>query len=179
MSYIESTLTNESIKISESELKLSSKVILILAEPGAGKTALLKNLEIKTNGKFIRAKTFKHASQGLNNRTLLIDGLDEIAKQGGSSIEEIIIKAMELNSDTLVLSCRASEWDKSFNSIFDEYGKKYEEYFLKPFNEEEQNRYFSLKFPNENFSDLKETLNKFELTPLLGYPLFIYVFGLA
>ena len=179
MSYIERTLTNESIKISESELKLSSKVILILAEPGAGKTALLKNLEIKTNGKFIRAKTFKHASQGLNNRTLLIDGLDEIAKQGGSSIEEIIIKAMELNSDTLVLSCRASEWDKSFNSIFDEYGKKYEEYFLKPFNEEEQNRYFSLKFPNENFSDLKETLNKFELTPLLGNPLFIYVFGLA
>jgi hypothetical protein len=178
MHYIDRTLAAGGNELHQSQMQLLGEPILILAEPGAGKTELLRSLFKVTGGQFLSARTFQH-KQNIGNDFLFIDGIDEVAKQGASSVEAIIVKALELSPKSLVISCRAGEWDDSYNTLFDDFATKLKTYYLKPLNKEEQKKIFIQKFPEENFTSFYEKLSEFELDSLLGNPLFIYVFGLA
>jgi hypothetical protein len=178
MHYIDRTLEEGGYELHQSQIQILGEPILILAEPGAGKTELLRSLCNVTGGQFLSARTFQH-KQNIGNDFLFIDGIDEVAKQGASSVEAIIVKALELSPKSLVISCRAGEWDDSYKTLFDDFATKLKTYYLKPLNKEEQQDIFVENFPEENFTAFHEKLSEFELDSLLGNPLFIYVFGLA
>ncbi|WNC68023.1 hypothetical protein RI845_16045 [Thalassotalea nanhaiensis] len=178
MRYIDRTLAQGGNELHQSQIQILDEPILILAEPGAGKTALLKSLANLTSEQCLSARTFQHM-QHIASDFLFIDGLDEVAKQGASSVEAIIVKSLELSPKSLVISCRAGEWDDSYNTLFEDFGRKLKTYHLKPFNKDEQQELFIQKFPKESFTDFYTKLSEFELDSLLGNPLFIYVFGLA
>ncbi len=91
--YINRILSLENGTISETELLDSPGVWVVLAEPGGGKTELLKNLANKLGVVPVRASIFRYQTSTDQVQSLVIDALDEVAKLDQSAIDAIIVKA--------------------------------------------------------------------------------------
>src|SRR5579862_3034835 len=95
--------------LSEFDIPAIDGPIVILGDPGLGKTELTKFLERQfhyvrvAGGTFYRNQDiarFKSASR------LVIDGLDEIASSSGTSaIDEVLKKLSQLGNPSFILSC--------------------------------------------------------------------------
>lgn len=135
MTYIARTLIKDPGKstaeiISEEQILDISAPIIILGDPGLGKTELTKTLATRLGVARIPGGTF-YRSEKLNrlsvreNQTIVIDGLDEIASSsGGTAVDEVLRKLSKLNYPNFILSCRAADWQGSTDKgkIRDDYG---------------------------------------------------------
>lgn len=97
------------------ELQLLSekqKIIVILAEPGAGKSYLLDNLAQQLGIKKNAANIFAHSNPKVC-LSLLIDGLDELVRVDSSAITKVLVMAESTGAEKIILSSRSSEWSQS------------------------------------------------------------------
>ena len=179
--YLERRLEIGATRLDENELLESHQHMIILAEPGAGKSSLMKSLASKLNTNVITAITFKWKTRLEPNPCLIIDAIDELAKQGPGGFEEILVKAAELNPTYVIFSSRSSEWTSASMAAF-------EFHFASPtpcearlceLHECEQKRIFENDQPNENFFDFKKEVSRFDLSALLTNPQFLKLFAAA
>ena len=88
--------------------------IVLLGEPGAGKTYLFTNANQHENGNYIPARSFivNADESSYANKPVYIDALDEkrSRSEDPDSIGEIIKRIREIKPSKVRLSCRAADW---------------------------------------------------------------------
>lgn len=77
--YLERNLSYSDRTFTETELLQASRYIVILAEPGGGKTELMNNLARRLETETVNASVFLFAGINEKNTPLLIDAVDEVA----------------------------------------------------------------------------------------------------
>ncbi len=165
---------------SEGDLLNESNIVVVLAEPGAGKTELLNSLARRLGVSPEKASLFRHRKADSGRNSLVLDALDEVAKLDPSGIDALLVKAHETNAAKVVFASRSSEWeDARNNQIKACFGVEPLVVRLEAFNEVEQKQLFSHHFPAESFDEFRAEVSRFELEPLLGNPQFLQLFAEA
>jgi hypothetical protein len=87
--------------------------IILLGDPGAGKTHLFREAATAEQARFITARAFLTTPAGmLRGQTLFIDGLDE--KRGGrgdrDTVDALVVRLFEVAPTKVRISCRAADW---------------------------------------------------------------------
>ena len=87
---------------------------VLLGEPGAGKSTAFEQEAQATGGQWLRIAEFIDADldEDWKNKTLFLDGLDEIRASGGvdSTIELIRKQLKRLGKPPFRIACRAADW---------------------------------------------------------------------
>lgn len=87
--------------------------LILLGDPGAGKSFLFADGSGYENGRLYTARNFViYADESCTGKVLYIDALDEKRSRTNSSqsIDELVKKIIELRPSKLRLSCRAADW---------------------------------------------------------------------
>jgi len=178
--YLPRTLLVNDRNIPEEKLLEECSVVVVLAEPGAGKTELLRSLARRLYVSLEKASIFRHRNSTASSDYLVLDALDEVAKLDPSAIDAIFVKAQESGAKLVIFSSRSSEWEKAREIRIREcFGTDPKVVRLLPFDENEQKALFSYHMPDEDFVAFKSELEKFDLEPLLGNPQFLRLFAEA
>jgi len=177
--YIERRIKVGEEVLSEQELLSRSDLIILLAQPGAGKTELLKHFAKLLQARSLRAAVFRHSTEELTANAVIIDAMDEVAKVSESDLWDIFAKARKATG-TVIFSSRSSEWEHSRTKLVEDYfGKKPTIASLIEFDQDEQRQIFEHTFPKEKFELFFAETQRFELNPLLGNPQFLQILGHA
>lgn len=178
--YIERVVRVGDEEIAESELLRRSRLIVVLAEPGAGKTDLLAHLAGMLATESVRATRFRSPFHTPHVGSVVVDAMDEVARIGDAALNDIIIKASGQFSGTAIFASRSGEWETARTKFVEEcFGQEATVAHLKAFNWTEQKCLFDDRFPGEDFEAFGTEADRFDLTPLLGNPEFLQLFGLA
>lgn len=131
--------------LSQDALCARREPVIVLGEPGMGKSELLARLGSESENAFCRAGQLinraKPATLLGTAKRLVIDALDEVsAQREGDAVDLILRKLGELDYPPFVLSCRVSEWRAATatQAIADQYEHEPLEVHLEPFNRDEQ-----------------------------------------
>ncbi len=162
----------------ENLLQMFNQPLVILGEPGMGKTRLMEKLGDSQNCIFIRATSFLRQQDGsfYKDKLLVIDGLDEVAAiEEGDPLHNVLKKLIAFGKPRFIISCRSAEWRgvTSKLDILDEYHDTPLELALEPLSEEDAILALSLY---EDIDGTKskatiEHLNQAGLAELFGNPL--------
>jgi hypothetical protein len=164
--------------ITEEELVAKHDVIVVLAEPGAGKTELLRSLAERLTVEPCKASLFRHRSLPAPVRALVVDALDEVARIDQAAIDLVIEKAKETQAAKVVFSSRSSEWDRARTQLVEEcFAQAPAIVRLQSFTDAEQRLLFESHLAGEDFSCFQKEAAHFELIPLLGNPQFLKLFA--
>lgn len=162
---------------SEADALKLGPVLVVLAEPGAGKTELLKEFGRLIGVRPIRASRFRHQTK-IQSDALIIDALDEAAKIDQSTVDEIIVKAQEHSNGRVIFASRSSEWQEARTAwIKGCFGTDPVVVQIEHLQSEEQRNLFNAHLPDENFTTFAAEADRFELAPLLGNPQFLLLFS--
>lgn len=164
--------------LSESELINTEKYVVVLAEPGAGKSELLKHLASLLE---VNVQTAAAVNKGLpleSNSPLVIDAFDELANIEQGAIFSLLGKLVSVKPTSVIISSRSSEWDSSFNHKFKDYfGREPCIVRLQEFSEKEQQHIYCAHTQNNDFGAFQDQVRKADLTPLLANPQFLKMFA--
>tara|TARA_Y100000114_G_scaffold156913_1_gene185961 strand:- start:2629 stop:6639 length:4011 start_codon:yes stop_codon:yes gene_type:complete len=179
--YIQRKLTVEDRSICESEALQDERHLVVLAEPGAGKTELLKNFARILGVTRQRASTFRLQSTTQCGETLVVDGFDEVAKLDQSAFDSLIGKIANVGPKRVIIASRSSEWDSARYDrlISDTLGSKPLLVRLKAFEEPEQKQLYEGLYPLRHFSEFQSAASEFGLHVLLGNPQMLEIIALA
>lgn len=176
--YLQRTLFSEDKTYSEAALLAASRFLVVLAEPGAGKTRLMQSLAYQLGTTVVTANRLAHTGTKAVGSALLIDGYDELAKVDASGIYKLLATAQAADPKTLVISSRSSEWDNAAVSAFQEFfGNPPLVARLSAFTENEQRKIFEHHIPAEDFTAFQAEVARFDLEPLLPNPQFLKLFA--
>ena len=178
--YLPRRLTSGDKIFTEEELLIASHFVVVLAEPGGGKTELLNSLARHLGTSAITANVFKHVGFDAVNCPLVIDAFDELAKVDRTGIYGLLADIRKATPIRLILSSRSSEWDISTTNVFKEFlGRPPLIVRLCEFDETEQRSIFDHHVTNENFSLFQAEVARFDLDALLPNPQFLKLFANA
>ncbi|NVJ65916.1 MAG: hypothetical protein HWE16_05455 [Gammaproteobacteria bacterium] len=176
--YLPRTLSNELKPFTELELLLEADYIVILAEPGAGKSELMKSLSRRLSVPVKSANAFSYYPTSDEGAPLLIDAFDELSRIDQSGIYKVLGNAAQLSPSKLIISSRSSEWEQSSSNAITQYFDQPPLVVrIKDFEESEQRQIFEHHVPEENFEHFKEEISRFDLEPLLPNPQFLKMFA--
>ena len=176
--YLNRTLFIDNKNYSEEELLTVANYIVILAEPGAGKTELLNSLARQLGTKETTASVFSSLGANSVGSPLVIDAFDELAKVGKSGIHKLLANVANAKPTCLIVSSRSSEWDSSATNTFEQFiGHKPTVVRLCEFNESEQRKIYHHHTKLNSFDEFKTEVTRFSLEPLLPNPQFLKLFA--
>ncbi|MFK4765305.1 NACHT domain-containing protein [Desulfobaculum sp. SPO524] len=175
--YLPRKLRSEDHTYTEEELLRESNYIIILSEPGGGKTELLNSLAQKIETPLETATRFTITNPSRKRQPIIIDAFDELSKietNSSYALHKLLGKAAETEPTRFIISSRSSEWDDSAT-------KSVENFFREPplvvrlveFSEPEQKKIFKNHSPDEDFRNFYSEVTRFELQPLLPNPQFL------
>lgn len=87
--------------------------VVLLGDPGAGKTHLFRESATEESGRFIKARDFLNTPVSLlQGQRLFIDGLDEKRAGRGDRdiVDALVTKLFAVNPQKVRISCRAADW---------------------------------------------------------------------
>ncbi|MCR3930747.1 NACHT domain-containing NTPase [Aeromonas caviae] len=178
MFYLPRKLSGDSQIYTEAELLAASKFVVVLAEPGGGKTELMESLARQLGTKAVTATRFRHMGAEVENSPLVIDAFDELAKIDQSGIHLVLANACKAKATRVIISSRSSEWSNADTQLFGEFfGEQPLVVRLCEFDESDQQAIFLHHYPEENFIAFRSEVIRFELEPLLPNPLFLQLFA--
>lgn len=162
----------------EAELLAASKYVVVLAEPGAGKTALMESLAQQLGTNTVTANVFSHSRSDVESCPLVIDAFDEFSKVDQTGIYKLLAKAKENNPSHVIISSRSSEWGIAATNAFKEFfGNAPIVVRLYEFNESEQEAIFNDHIHGEDFVAFQAEIARFDLEMLLPNPQFLKLFA--
>ena len=115
-------------EILDSDLLRLGKSVIVLGEPGMGKSDLIRELGRVSGTAPVSAPRFMQSRDARtfvqNGRPLLIDGLDEaIARAENDAVDRVLAQLEDAGCPTFILSCRSREWQsRSLKSLEEIYG---------------------------------------------------------
>jgi len=175
--YLPRTLRVDDKTYSEAALVAASRLIIVLAEPGAGKTRLMESLAHRLGTSAVTANRFVHTGTKRDGSPLLIDAYDELAKVDASGIHKLLALAHDAAPSSLLISSRSSEWDNAATNALSEYfGEPALIARLLDFSEDEQKEIFGQHAPIEDFDLFRSEVSRFDLEALLPNPQFLILF---
>jgi hypothetical protein len=187
--YVSRTLTyltnNGSIeRVVDVDLHNLGRALVILGEPGMGKTWLLRRLashigySFRSAASFVAHPTPAHlVSQG---DTIVIDGLDELAAANESDpVYRVLGQLVAAGCPPFVLSCRAADWRGAVarQDIADEYGAQPLELTLEPFSAADAIAHLTHILDERRAEELVHHLSDRGVPDLFGNPLTLNLFG--
>ena len=119
--YLARQLLGDEKTYSEVELTTASHFVIVLAEPGAGKTELLNSLAKQLGTTAITANVFAFLDDTAKNSPLVIDAFDELAKVDQTGIDKVFAKARKADPTHVIISSRSSEWDDAATHRFQQF----------------------------------------------------------
>ncbi|NVZ38690.1 hypothetical protein HX786_11435 [Pseudomonas sp. 21615526] len=176
--YLPRKLTaNEKIYTQE-ELLLASDYIVVLSEPGGGKSSLLESIAQRLGVACVTANVFRHLGSEEKNTSLVIDAFDELAKIDQSGIHRLFANAKKSEAKLVVISSRSSEWGASSTQAFADFmGQSPLVVRLCEFDKNEQKAIFDKHVPGEDFKVFEDEVSRFDLDSLLPNPQFLKLFA--
>lgn len=176
--YLPRTLLDDKQTYSEAQLLAGPRLIVVLAEPGGGKTSLMESLGRQLKTPVLTANRFIHTGVVGKGPPLVIDAYDELAKVDASGIDKLLAAALSAGPSKLLISSRSSEWDNSANRAFqDFFGETPLVVRLTEFAADEQKRIFENYVPSEDFDAFQSEVARFNLEALLPNPQFLKLFA--
>ncbi|PCI55713.1 MAG: hypothetical protein COB34_07175, partial [Methylophilaceae bacterium] len=176
--YLPRSLSNADSRYTEVELLTSSNYVVVLAEPGGGKTELMNSLAQQLGTTAITASKFVHSGVREKNIPLVIDAFDELAKVDASGIYRLFSQAEASNPTHVYLSSRSSEWDNAATNAFNDlFGHPPLVVKLCELDEVEQRAIFDHHVPGEDFVAFQAEVARFDLETLLPNPQFLKLFA--
>jgi len=175
--YLERNFMRGDRTYTETELLAESTHIVVLAEPGGGKTELMKSIAQKLNTSVLNASLFAYVGADKENSSLIIDAVDEIARIDQSGIHKLLALARKSKPNRVIMSSRSSEWGLASTSIFENFlGVSPMIVRLKEFDQDEQHAIFKHHAPAEDFFAFQNEVTRFSLDMLLPNPQFLKMF---
>lgn len=154
---------------------MTAGVVILLAEPGAGKTALLDNVAERVDARRVRASVFRPDTSG---STLVVDAFDEVARIGEARVLDILHQIRNTGPDRVLLSSRSSEWEEAKTRLIgDLFGVEPQVVQLIPLDNNEQRQLFEYIHSDWSFAAFAEDISRFDLHHLLGNPEFLRLFA--
>lgn len=176
--YLPRKLYDHEKEYTELEVIEAFQIIIILAEPGAGKSSLLENFSSHLSIKKKTANIFNSRNNHDKHSILIIDALDELVRIDQLAVNNLLGKAADLEPTKLIISSRSSEWEKSYTSLVrDIFEIEPRVFRLFPFNESEQQLIFENYKAEENFQIFVSEVKKYNLEQLLSNPQFLKIFA--
>jgi hypothetical protein len=133
--------------LDQDDLLVRPEPLIVLGEPGMGKTELLKAIGGENDNSFCRATQLINRVRPEtligNAKRLVVDALDEVAAQSqGDAVDLVLQKLGQLDYPPFVLSCRVAEWRSAIASgaIAEQYDVAPLELHLEPLTRDEQLR---------------------------------------
>ena len=158
--------------------------IVILGDPGIGKTVLARTLGDQPGMNYCRAGTFERADRPrvfvAQGERIVVDGLDEIASSAlGGAVDSVLRQLSRAGSPLFILSCREADWQGATDRtrIEDDYGDTPLLLHLQPFSREDALRYLSDEFPALDAADILQQLAGRGLDSFYQNPLTLRLLG--
>jgi hypothetical protein len=170
------TAEAERLEVGEDDLLTMAASLVILGEPGMGKSALLKRIAEYTGSPLCTARQLINRS---NPRTIIgdksfivIDALDEVAaKRDGDAVDLVLQKLGALDYPRFILSGRVADWQSatSAEAIREQYPTRPLQLHLEPLRRVDQLEILAAKVGNERAEVLIEHFERYGLD-FLGNP---------
>ena len=158
--------------------------LVILGDPGMGKTTLMRHMCERHDMTYIHAAELVRAG---NPESLLpdaghvlVDGLDEIASSGRAGATDAVMRKLrEAGSPPFILSCRAAEWHEAVDraSIEDDHAGEVETLYLAPLGVDEERAFLENEFPGLEVRAFLQKLESPALRNASGNPLSMRLLG--
>ncbi|MCE2571828.1 NACHT domain-containing protein [Motilimonas eburnea] len=176
--YLERRLSVGDNTYTETELLETSNYIVILAEPGAGKTELLKSLAKKLGVKEVTASAFRYKGPDQAEIPLVIDAFDELAKVDSAGIYELLAQVCKAEPTKVIISSRSSEWAHSATNNFEQFlGHAPLLVRICEFDDSEQQEIYTHHLQKGDFAAFRSEVARFALEPILPNPQFLKMFA--
>lgn len=170
--------------IDQGEIATISTPVIILGDPGLGKSILTKTLGDLPTMRYVPAGTFVRtaapAALSEQGQRIVIDGLDEIASSTpGGGIDSVLSKLSEMNYPPFILSCREVDWRGAADriKIQDDYSAEPVLLHLQPFDDGDAHEFLSHQFPELDASDVLDRLATRGLDGIYKNPLTLKLLG--
>ena len=172
--HIPRTLLIGDRQVSEADLLGENGVAIVLAEPGAGKSALLNSLALRFGTNPIKASIFEPEAA----QCIVVDAFDEVARVDPTGLHQTLRSLRRTGAARTILSSRSGEWsDADTHLLRDLMGEDPIVARLVPFNDNEQAQIFSHRHPTADFAAFRAGTDEHNLSNLLGNPEFLHLFA--
>jgi len=86
--------------------------IVLLGDPGAGKTYTFRECAARSGGRYVTARAFLVTPAAKFDGTLFVDGLDEqrAGRSDRDTVDALVEKLFEVGPGKVRISCRAADW---------------------------------------------------------------------
>ena len=138
------------LRIAEGDLLTAPGVAIVLAEPGAGKTALLASLAARFGTTPVKASIFERTTAPC----IVVDAFDEVARIDPTGLHRTLKELRHTGADRTILSSRSGEWsDADTRLLHDIMGIEPILARLVPFDQDEQALLFRHRHPDASFEN--------------------------
>ncbi len=177
--------TRETETIEESAIAAIAKPIVILGDPGLGKSVLTDKLGRQGANRYVRAGSFvrsKSPSRFLPQPggRLIIDGLDEVASAAlGGGVDIVLEQLSAIGNPPFILSSREADWRGASARIRieDDYGEAVSVLHLEPFNGADADAFLRRFFPDVDAGAVLDHLATRGLEEIHRNPLTLHMIG--
>ena len=176
--------TGEPFRLAQSDIAGLLGPIVILGDPGLGKSVLTQELGSLERYRYVRAGSFV---RNANPRALLgdsdwlvIDGLDEVASMTvGGGVDAVLAKLSEIGHPRFILSSREADWRGAADriKIEDDYGVKPMLLHLQPFDRDDAKQFLRINFAALDPDQLLDHLAERGLDDIFKNPLTLRLIG--
>jgi hypothetical protein len=170
-------------EILDSELLSLERSVVILGEPGMGKSELIGELGRACGVAPVSAPRFMLSKNPggyvTTGRPLLIDGLDEaIARDEKDAVDRVLAQLEDASCPRFVLSCRSREWQsRSLRSLKKIYGAEPLVVSIEEFTREEARSFWSSRGFTSSVDAVLDGLDEQGLSDLYRNPLALSLLG--